>query len=122
MFYEKLEVPQPYQSEVGNNSQEVLNIFENLLLSEINQRIRVTVAEFLARIFPKKSRKPLKWAIQHKTSVQVLNELRNLVNRIDNKRKLHKTLLKAFIKRISLIYGVIAEEAQFPNLLNISQN
>lgn len=92
------------------NRQEAYNILEYILISDKISAIRKYAAFILFHFFPKKSIKPIIWAIQHDNSIEVLKTIHDMV--IPRKHPSANILISWLDKRLANIYNIVPKEAQ----------
>ncbi|MFX1393703.1 MAG: HEAT repeat domain-containing protein [Promethearchaeota archaeon] len=90
------------------NSDKVLKIVENCLLSDENALVRSAAAKVIFKNFPKnKNYIPLKWASRYEKSAIVINTFFNLFDIGD---PLFDFIKQKLLKRLERIYSIIRSE------------
>jgi hypothetical protein len=95
-------------------SNRIFLILENCLVSDENSLVRCASILTLINTFPEKSLLPLRWAIEHDNSVNVLKIVYDIIEK--KKDPIMEFLKLRLIKRLKQIYKVNAEVLLFLNL------
>lgn len=96
------------------SEQSIFKVIENSLLSDESPIVRASAANHIGCIFLKEGVDTLTWVIQHDKSPLVIKTIFDLrINFADNRLKLLKKELDAYIERIALAIGIINNEAKF---------
>ncbi len=82
---------------IGNKSDKVFSILENLLISDFYEEIRTLAAITLKILFQEKALSPLKWALEHERSWQFILDIISYISEINNDRA--KSILIEKIKK-----------------------
>ena len=82
---------------IGNKSDKVFSILENLLISDFYEEIRTLAAITLKILFREKALLPLKWALDHERTWQFLLDIVSYISEINNDRA--KSILIEKIKK-----------------------
>ncbi|MHA2280450.1 MAG: hypothetical protein ACXAC5_06335 [Promethearchaeota archaeon] len=78
----------------------VFSILEDLLVSDSSEEIRELAANSLKKLFQEKALLPLKWALEHEYSLQVLISIINIINEIRSHNT--KSILIGNIKKFDI--------------------
>ena len=93
----------------GPKSENIFQIFENLLISDSSEQLRSASASFLSSNFAERTFNPMLWALYHENSPATLKIIiESLVNYILNSENLNLTDLKANIQDFE--FNVCIEE------------
>ena len=84
--------------EISSKDEQILNFYENLLISDSNELVRIAAINGIKNNFIEKAFKPMKWAFQHESSISCLIGIISTLGEINNDRA--KSFL---INRIKLI-------------------
>jgi len=82
---------------IGNKSEKVFSILENLMISDSYEEIRTLAAITLKVLFQEKALSPLKWALDHERSWQFLLDIVSYISEINTDRA--KSILIKKIKK-----------------------
>jgi len=66
------------------SNEKVFSVLEDLLVSDSNEEIRELAANSLKELFQEKALSPLKWALEHENSLQVLMSIIKNIKKINN--------------------------------------
>ena len=66
------------------SNEKVFSVLEDLLVSDSNEEIRELAANSLKELFQEKALSPLKWALEHENSLQVLMSIINIIKEIND--------------------------------------
>ena len=66
------------------SNEKVFSVLEDLLVSDSNEEIRELAANSLKELFQEKALSPLKWALEHENSLQVLMSTINIIKNIND--------------------------------------
>ena len=66
------------------SNEKVFSVLEDLLVSDSNEEIRELAANSLKELFQEKALSPLKWALEHENSLQVLMSIVNFIKEIND--------------------------------------
>jgi internalin A len=78
----------------------VFSVLEDLLVSDSNEEIRELAANILKELFQEKALSPLKWALEHEYSLQILMSIINIINEISSHNA--KAIFIEKIKKIEI--------------------
>ncbi|MFX0019211.1 MAG: leucine-rich repeat domain-containing protein [Promethearchaeota archaeon] len=82
----------------GISKKKIFKLFENLMLSDSNEKIRNTAAKILGDKFLEDSLNPMKWALQHELSPLCLKTIfQTLLKIVKNLGKIDNRLSKLFL-------------------------
>lgn len=98
----------------------IFKYLENCLLSDENPKVRASAAKLIFKNFLEEGFSSLKWTISYDNSALVLKTLHDLFKG-GNEHSINK-LKRVLNQRLSLIYGVVSEEALFLLDLELSVN
>jgi Leucine-rich repeat (LRR) protein len=82
---------------IGNKSEKVFSILENLMISDFYEEIRTMAAITLKYLFQEKALSPLKWSLDHEKSWQFLLDIVSYISEISSDRA--KSILIEKIKK-----------------------
>jgi Leucine-rich repeat (LRR) protein len=111
---------------LGLSKDELFSIFESLLISDINEKIRSEAATIIFQKFNDRALPPLSWALHHDVSpyslTKILNSLIMLVISFQKSEdSLTKSILLSEIKQIEEVEFKICLELKQEDLININQ-
>ena len=92
---------------IGIKNSKVFSVLENVLVSDPNQEIRKLAVESLVALFQEKALPPLKWALDHEKSWEIILLIISIIRDINNSNS--KAILYDKIKKIEVYEG-----EQFP--------
>jgi len=112
----------------GISKKKIFKLFENLMLSDSNEKIRNTAAKILGDKFLEDSLNPMKWALQHEhsplcldtifqTLLKIVKNLGKIENRLSKFLLIHE-LKKMPDKEFKIGFENIIEKRGFNNLTN----
>ncbi|MHA1436919.1 MAG: leucine-rich repeat domain-containing protein [Promethearchaeota archaeon] len=109
-----------YLSSVCNYNKNTFSFFENLLISDNNEKIRAIAGEIIIKYFPNKAIEPLLWTFKNeKSEYCIISIIKKLV-------KANKTILNKLLREIDFIYHkkgsffiIVKNNRLYLNRLNI---
>ena len=85
-------------TQMNANTDNVFKLVENLLISDINESIRLAAASTIEKIFLKDALEPLRWTFKHEESLKCLLTISKIVGKLDTDQS--KSLLIEKIREI----------------------
>ncbi len=71
---------------IGSNNEQIFELFENLLISDSHEKVRNTAIKAIKNNFIEKAFTPMKWALQHETSIICLISIISTLGRIQSEK------------------------------------
>ena len=99
-----------FLGKIGSKKQKVRDLVENLMISDLNNQIRMHAVKIIFSNFLENCINSISWLIQHETSHEVLTAIMEEIEEHPQHSKLFNNL---FIKRFCSIFKVIPKEARF---------
>ena len=65
-------------------NEKIFSLLENLMLSDSNEKIRISAANTLKAIFNEKALSPLRWALENESSLHCLSNIISIIGEIKN--------------------------------------
>jgi Leucine-rich repeat (LRR) protein len=81
-------------------NEKVFHLFENLLISDSNEEVRIAAIKAIENNYIEKAFKPIKWAFQHENSISCLIAIVSTLGKINNDKA--KSFLIDKIKKIDI--------------------
>ena len=91
---------------IGYKDEKIFNILENLLISDLNTKVRTAAANAIKNNFLHKALSPMIWAIQNESSIsclKIINKciIKIIITLVEQENKINKSLLIKEIENIT---------------------
>ncbi|MFX0153958.1 MAG: HEAT repeat domain-containing protein, partial [Candidatus Hodarchaeota archaeon] len=85
---------------IGSKNEQIFKLFENLLISDTHEKVRNTAINAIKINYIEKAFNPMKWALQHETSIVCIIRIISTLGVIQNEKS--KSFLIDKIKNIDI--------------------